>query len=352
MKFSSRFVLIVAATPRALVLAAALAGCSSSPIRLQGSAEGDLTYGSTGVTTRLNITAGEDGAHLPVMLSPQPSAIVVSPTTVTTDDDGKATAFALVPYGVEGVIVVSAAAATAAAIPVRCDPVSLCELMVQPETGGGSTGSTGQVYSVSAQALRTGPCGSGPPAPAGVSLTFAVVQPSGSGSTSGASGSGYTISNAISSATVPTDSSGKATANLLIPWGANALVQVAGGGSLISTAVAGLANPLAIDCLSWARQQNSIYKLSAKVVAQLGTAAEVMSGVGVTYSVIYPRDGTATVMPATSVYTDSVGVATAFVTVASNTPPPPIVVEAVSGSSALTATIDTGDSGRSGNCTQ
>jgi hypothetical protein len=181
--------------------------------------EADVTYGATGATTRLSISAGKDGAYLSVALAPQLSQIVVSPATVTTDDHGNATAFALVPYGTEGIVVASAVGATAVSIPMECAPVSLCGLTVQPETTVGSIGPTGQVCSVSVKALRTGPCEGGTPAPAGVSLTFAVIRPSGSDST----------------VSVATDSSGEASAKLLIPWGANILVRVAGGGSMEST---------------------------------------------------------------------------------------------------------------------
>jgi hypothetical protein len=145
---------------------------------------------------------------------------VVSPTTVTTDDDGNATAFVLVPYGIQGVIVVSAQAATAASIPVGCDPISLCGLRVQPETGEGNLGPTGQVCSVSVQAFRTGPCGSGSPLTVeGLNVAFTTT----------------TTGVTFSPAAVVTNSSGVATSNVIIPYGTQVQAVVSGGGAVSMT---------------------------------------------------------------------------------------------------------------------
>ena len=323
---------------------------SGSPIALQGGAvDGGVVYGPTGVTERLSISAGDHGSSLSVALVPQPSTITVSPSTVTTDDSGNATAFAFVPYGTEGVVVASATFATAASIPVRCDALSLCDLTVGPELDGGDIGSTGQVYSASVQGVLDGPCGGGMPAPAGISLIFAVLQPSGSGATSIASGAGMAIANAIATATVLTDPSGTATATLLIPWGADAWVQVAGGGALASTLIPQSGSTPQIGCLSWNRQAGGIYEFSADVVAQVGNSTEGVPGVVVNYSLLSQTADAGTVVAIGSAVTNANGVATIFDGIAGNASLP-IIVEAVTGGSVLTATVDGSDSGQSQHC--
>jgi hypothetical protein len=350
MRISSCYAGVVAAAPATLMVVAGLMACSGARVSLGGSADADTAvYGPTGRILTLQIKAGSDGSNLSVTLTPEPSTIVVNPTSLITDADGNAAAFALVAYGTEGVVVVSALGATAGSIPVSSDPISLCQITALPETGGGDFGPAGQVYAVSVQAVRSGACADGVAAPAGISLMFAVVQPSGTPPTSSATGSGVAVSNAISSATVFTDRTGVANANLLIPWGANALVQVAGGGAVASTSVAGLTSPVSINCLSWSLQQSGLYALTAKVVASSGTTVEPMPATTINFSVIAPAPGAGTVAPSQGL-TDDTGVATVFVAIP-NPNSLPVIVEAMTGSAALTTSIGPGTTGESGSCT-
>ena len=324
MKLSLRFLLVAVATLHAPILAALLMGCSSSPIRLQGGVEGDATYGSTGATTRLSIAAGKDGSNLSIALVSLPSAIVVSPTTVTTDDDGNATAFVLVPYGIQGVIVVSAQAATAASIPVGCDPISLCGLLVQPETGEGNLGPTGQVCSVSVQAFRTGPCGSGSPLTVeGLNVAFTTT----------------TTGVTFSPAAVVTNSSGVATSNVIIPYGTQVQAVVSGGGAVSMTTGTAPSVTLTAGQLTPTETflpSGEVYTLTA--TATVGAEASPLTVEGL--NVAFTTTTTGVTFSPAAVVTNSSGVATSNVIIPYGTQ----VQAVVSGGGAVSMTTGTAPS--------
>jgi hypothetical protein len=162
-------------------------------------------------------------------------------------------------------------------------------------------------------------------------------------------GSGASVSSTTSSATVPTDANGNATTSLLVPWGANVVVQAAGGGAVAETSLAGVEIPVSIDCLSWTEQQPGLYQLAVSVVARLGGGTVVpMPATPISLYAVYASGGTGTVTATPpSALTDASGVATAFVAVP-GTVTLPVVVEAVAGSSAQAVTIDAKMSGHAG----
>ena len=220
-----------------------------------------LRWGPTGVSVPVAITStGAPGGYV-VALSAQPSNITVSPASVTLGDDGKATAYALVPYGTSGYVILSAPGASTGSVPVRGSPLVLCDPTASVATGS-ELGSAGQVYTVSAQALIEGSCDDqGKPlagaieAPPGVTLTFTLQQPTAGGSTSGSGGAGGSSgasggdAGAAASGTSgggagasSTDETGLATTNILVPWGPDALLQVTGTGAIASQAIHGIGN--------------------------------------------------------------------------------------------------------------
>ena len=321
-----------------------------------------LRWGPTGVSVPVAITStGAPGGYV-VALSAQPSNITVSPASVTLGDDGKATAYALVPYGTSGYVILSAPGASTGSVPVRGSPLVLCDPTASVATGS-ELGSAGQVYTVSAQALIEGSCDDqGKPlagaieAPPGVTLTFTLQQPTAGGSTSGSGGAGGSSgasggdAGAAASGTSgggagasSTDETGLATTNILVPWGPDALLQVTGTGAIASQAIHGIGNPVSVGCMYWSMQSSGVYAIRVQAVA----GNQVVPGATISVSDVYPP-ASGNVAPG-SVLTNDAGLGTAFLTVP-DAGSLPVTVEAVVGSTAQVVQIGTAMNGDAGTC--
>jgi hypothetical protein len=322
--------------------AATVVACQAS-YTLNASVQPTETYGPSGATLTVQVTSAPAGQV--VSFAPVPSAISVAPSNVTADPNGNAVAYALVPYGTEGVLVASAPESTPKSIYVQASPLTLCPPVVEQHDAG-DIGATGQVYTVSVQALTTGGCANpgNAQAPAGVPITITTSQPGASSSASSGSDGGAPASSGSSSAVLLTGDNGQAVTNLQLPWGANVVVQATGGGGISETSVTANANPATVPCLSWSQAQSGIYQVSAVVVDGM----QPIPAAPVNFSVVLPSAGAATLTPA-SALTNQKGVATTLLVVP-DAGSFPVVVAAVVASSSITTTIDGGPSGSSGQC--
>ncbi|HTA92219.1 MAG TPA: hypothetical protein VK745_21720 [Polyangiaceae bacterium] len=363
----------------ALVLVGVVTSCGNSDTITQLTApetQQGITCGATGVVVPVEVHSG--ASDLNVSFSAEPATIAVSPSTSLTDQNGNATAYALVPYGTQGDVVASAIGATTGGITVSTTvaPVMFQLISLAPDTevgeANGEVGSVGQIYAVAVQvnppSLCTAPLG-------GLPVTLGVVQASATasgssastggssasagGSSSGSSASATTGSSPPGSVTVFTDKSGLAQAKILVPWGADALLQVSGGAQVQWFPVADdLANPATIACLTWAQQptpQSNVYAVTATVNYTGNGLTGPFPGLPVAFSIAFPIPATtmmgapATIAPASAITSQS-GTATAYVTLQQSSAGPtmpPVVVEAVAGSSAATVAINSGASGSS-----
>lgn len=316
----------------------------NSTYTLEMSASAASTSGPTGLTIPVQIRTPGAG-NIGVALSSLPALISVSPSTVTTNNSGTATAYVLVPYGTEALVVGSAPLATGS-VTVSAAPLTLCPPLLQAADSGGDIGPTGQIYAVSVQAMTAGSCPGGTPAPAGVGITITSIQPSGAsgGSVSGTSTGAGSGTSSTSVGSVLTNSQGLATTNLQIPWGPDVLVQATGGGGLSSTLIQGVANPVTISCLYWTLQQPGVYRLHAQVVDD----NQPVAASTVTFSVVSPVTNVGSVIPS-SATTNEVGVVETFVTVG-NATNLPVIVQAAVGSSSMAAEITDAGTGDAGAC--
>jgi hypothetical protein len=146
-----------------------------------------------------------------------------------------------------------------------------------------------------------------------------------------------------------------ATASLLVPWGANARVQVSGGGLVKWWSIPfDLTNPAAITCLTWSQVPGSTtaYNVSAYVYAP---GKVTVPAAPVTFSVLYPvsestQQSPAVLLTPTSSITDVNGKATTLLALeqeemgVSTWGPTqlPVVVAASIGSSVMPLTIAAG----------
>jgi hypothetical protein len=342
------------------VVIASAPGSTTASIHVQnnaiglggGLADAGPSFGPMGVTLQLSVK-GVPG--LAVTLAPLPSTLLVAPVTVTLDESGHSTADVLVPYGTEGTVLVSAPGATAGAIPVKSDPLTLCTPTFQGANDGGDISSTGEIYTVSVRALTSGTCDAGAEAgtsaPAGVALTLTTSQAS--NATGGGGSSGSSGASSSSTTTALTNQSGVAQTNMQIPWGPNLLLQATGGGGLSSATLSGLANPITIACMYWSLFNAGLYRVSAQVVVR----NRPLSATTVSFAVLRAMGGgaggssgssSAAASPQ-SVLTTDAGFATTFIPVQPDGGSLPINVEATVGTAAFPIIISS-SSGDAGAC--
>jgi hypothetical protein len=357
------------------VLGAIVSCGSSNSITPVATPQSGVTCGPSGMIVPVEVHAGSSNTN--VAFAGEPATISVNPATSLTDKNGDATSYALVPYGTQGVVVASAIGDTTGGVlvPAVVSPVKFTMVSLTPDTSvtgaNAEVGSVGQIYAATIQVAPPSQCvGTG--ALIDLPVTFSVVQASsasggpasatsGSSGSSGSSSSGS--SSASSSAAAPgstlvyTDMNGQASAKILVPWGGSALLQVSGGAQVKWFAIDdNLANPATISCLQWSQQsapETNVYQVTAAVTYSANNMTGPLPGFPVTFSIASPiASATATGAPATvapmSAITSQAGEATAFVTLeqtAGAPTTPPVVVEAVAGSSASTVAIGSAASG-------
>ncbi len=286
----------------------------ASGVTLGPADAGSGTYGPTGVVVPIFVSIAGAPAGLTINFAGEPSTITLAPTTVIANNNGNATSFAFVPYGTQGTVIASAVDAVPVEIPLAAPPITLC-----PGTPveAGVLGAVGQVFTVGATAYVSGACDAAvPAAPAvGVPLSFTTIQSSGAGSAAGSPSANTSSSDASTSAsstsTIITNLEGGATADLAVPWGANVLVQVSGGGALAWTAIQGIGNPLSVQGMCWQPLPQvgsaNVFQVQASVI---GPGDAGVPGVPVTFSSVYPTASAAIVAPTTAQVTNGMGTAT------------------------------------------
>jgi hypothetical protein len=176
-----------------------LAQSGATPDKLDGPA------GSTFLLTVRATSAGKPVEALSISLSSQPSVVTVSPTSVTTDAEGEAQAYAYVPYDVEGVVIAAGGGSLPTKLTLSNGAVALAGSAGTPaaNTPGGTT------FPVSVTATaQSGAVG-------GSTLSF-TAQPSGA---------------AVSPASVVTNDAGAATAYAFVPYDTQAIVVVSAAGA-------------------------------------------------------------------------------------------------------------------------
>jgi hypothetical protein len=316
----------------AIGLWVALSACSS-PYKLDQASAMAGAPSSGGQIFAVQLTAEGVPAGSAVAFSALPSTITVSPAMVTVDSQQHVLVYALVPFGVEGTVLGATPLAQSISIPVGAAPLVICPAVVTPIDSGNALGVAGRVYSVSAMVMVSGDCNQGTAAPAGIGVTFTASQPAQAG-----------MSTVTVTAMTVTDTAGKATANLEIPWGPEVAVQAVGGGGISTTELSASYNPLAVSCVSWADAGAGLYQVTAMVVD--GTTP--IAAAPVSFTVTIPGPSAASVNPS-STSTNEAGLATTLVAVPDGGVLP-VVVEATSGNSVFPVTISSQGSGDGGTC--
>lgn len=362
------------------------------------------TYGPTGSTVAVKVIAsansktGGTALGLPINFAAQPATITMSPASVIAGNDGSAVAYAFVPYGTTGVVIVSATDANPIEIPVSTAPLTLC---TAPAQATGHVGSTGTIYSVTATALAAGEClaeantaggadsgigtasdaGTDAPAKAntagaadggvgtasdadtdaadarpeadaedgsaiqpvsGVPLSFTLIQTSGGAGASGTSSASSSSSSdaaasaggGASSSSLLTAANGQATAYLTVPWGSDVVVQVVGGGATTWVPISGVGNPLALTSVCW---QPYSQQGIYEIQASVTSAGASVPGAPVTFSIIFPFAAAGIVSPATDM-TNGFGIATTYLAVP-DAASLPITMTAAAGTSVFPVTV-------------
>jgi hypothetical protein len=183
----------------------------------------DRINGPTGSTFFLQVGATSSTGPvegLSIALGSQPTSVMVTPSTVTTDDAGQAQAYAFVPYDVKGVVV----AAGGGSLPV---PLTISNGTVTFQGDAGASvvlTPSGATFPVNITAMAPGGDTASPTVP-GMAVNF-TAQPSGV---------------IVSPPMVVTNDGGEATAYAFVPYETQGVVVVSAAGAALKQI--GVSNP-------------------------------------------------------------------------------------------------------------
>jgi hypothetical protein len=299
----------------AALLTAAIVGCDTGYTLTAGTPSA-VAYEPAGEVISVSFVANGASAGVPISLSAIPSTISVNPASATSDNNGKVTAYAVVPYGTTGVVVATTSYSNAQSVPIAASPITLCGPSIVAAGNGRDVSAVGEVYTVSVQALVGGETGgtcvpdAGPDAyanndaraPAGIAVSLQAIQASAGssaiGGTSGSSTSSKSTGDAAASASpspassLVTNAAGVASADVLIPWGASVVVQANGGGNVATQSFTGIGNPVTLSCLSWSGTAPA-YTVQTTVT----DGQHKIAGASVNFTVVYPTPAPTRGMP-------------------------------------------------------
>jgi len=278
-------------------------GMDAGPVSFDSGVDASVTVtpstgvnGPNGTTVKVPIMTSPAVAGLTLTVTALPASIAISPSTLVTTDNGTATAFALVPYGTQGFVVVSGFGTTSGAIPVSSNPIQLTAT-VEPTAAPGPAG-TAFTVDISG-------------APQGVVLSISALP-----TTISVDPHTYTVG------------SGPAAVTAIVPYGVSGVLVASAPG--IPPASAMLTNaPLTVACTSWTQLQSGLYQLTARIV-------EGNQPVPAATATFAPLFGMGSVQPQTAM-SDSSGIATTFVTIPDDAGT--AIVDTVVGSSEMTTAI-------------
>lgn len=260
-----------------------------------GVADAGPVNGPAGTTWGFSALASANDAAvegLPVTFTLVGAAGATSTSVATTNAQGGATADFLVPYGAAVGLIATGGGALASTSLVN-GAVQLAPLSVSVLDAG--IGPTSALYAVAVSATANAM-----PAP-GLPLTFQVAASSGAFGTV---------------ATATTDGGGAASADIAIPYGTTAPVEVTGGGSSLAINVSGGTDPIVLlpEIPDGSLLDDAgLMQYAFTVIASLGpdAAAPHIAGVPITFSVLSPIATLSPLVPPSTV-TNSQGQATTY----------------------------------------